>query len=131
MYSESMLAKGVYDALIGAAPLMALVTGVYDHVPQETAKPFVKYDISSREWGADDIDGAEATITVHTWTGGRGTKLLKQIQDATKNALHNAAVSVTGSNVVVCYWESHTSALEPDGITRHGVSIFKMILSGV
>ncbi len=35
------LQKAIYGALTGDSTLMAMITGVHDHVPQETAFPYV------------------------------------------------------------------------------------------
>lgn len=127
--------KAIYDTLTAYSPLMAVVTGVYDNVPQAidsgsvTAFPYVTIgeDVIV-EWDTDDSLGANATITVHTWSRTAGRKECKTIQGHIFDALSRQELTVTGYTLVTIEYEGEESFLDFDGETRHGVSTFRIYL---
>lgn len=126
--------KTIYATLTGNAPLMALIKAVYDDVPQSKAGddsvyPYISIgeDIAN-PWNTDTSNGANALITLHSWSAYNGRKETKEIQDAVYNALHRQPLSVSGFSLVTMEFESATSFLDNDGLTRHGVQTFRMIL---
>jgi hypothetical protein len=111
--------------------------GIYDHVPQsaagESLVPFpylVVGDTTEAEWDADDSVGRESTITLHAWSRYLGMAQVKNIIDQVKVVLHNKPLSVSGENVIYCYWEFAEVFRDPDGITRHGVTRFRIVTQG-
>lgn len=129
------LQQAIYDQLTGDSTLMALVTGVYDDVPQaadsgaSSAFPYVTIgeDIH-QDWSTDTSLGDDATITVHTWSRYRGRKQTKQIQGAIYDALTRVNLSVTGYTMVAIDYVDEQSFVDTDGLTRHGVSTFRVLL---
>lgn len=132
MAVEVELQKAIYTALTAA-----LAVPVYDEVPQhETADdlsfPFVVIGDNSLAAFDDDVkNGFEATVTVHSWSRYRGRLEIKQLQGQIYNALHRnddltiaAPFEVFGSS-----FESSTSLMEPDGVTRHGVQDFRIFIT--
>lgn len=127
--------SAIYTRLKAYAPLNAVVTGVYDNVPQAidsgsvTAFPYVTIgeDVIV-EWDTDDSLGANATITVHTWSRKAGRKECKAIQGHIQDALARHELSVTGYTMVTIEYEGEESFLDFDGETRHGVSTFRLYL---
>lgn len=110
---------------------------IYDSVPQptkpelKTAFPYVVVgDETAEPADTDDADARETVIDIHTFTRYKGKKELKNIMDAIKAALHDASLTVTGEKFVFCYWEFSTTALEPDGVTHHGVQRFRLYTEG-
>lgn len=107
---------------------------VYDAPPQvsapESSTPFpyvVVGDDTAVPWDTDSNSGQETTITIHSFSRYVGKKEIKQIQDAIYNALQDKALTVTGHTAVLCYFDGSESFDEPDGVTRHGVSRFRII----
>lgn len=135
MSFESGIQGAIYAKLTGNAPLMALVAAVYDDVPQPSdsgngaAFPYVTIgeDVAV-EWDTDTDTGADVTMTIHSWSIVPGRKQIKQIQGAIYDALHRAVVIVTGYKVVGVDWVSSQSFIDADGVTRHGVQIFRITL---
>jgi hypothetical protein len=135
MNAEVEIQKAIYDTLANDYTLSALVTGVYDSVPQaedagtDTAFPYITVgDDTALDWNTDTSNGKEATITIHSWSRYRGRAEVKEIQGAIYQALHLANISVQGYNLVECWSEYSETLVDPDGLTRHGVQRFRMII---
>lgn len=125
------LQQAVYTRLTGYGDLTALIDAVYDHVPQNPTFPYVQIgDETAVPFDTHDSIGSEATITIHSWSRYRGKKETKQIQREIYNALHRHALSVSGVTTVDCQWEFADSFIDDDGLTRHGVQRFRVILDG-
>ena len=117
----------VYQDLIAYTPLMNRVTGVYDHVPQGTAYPYVVIgEDTAIEWDTDTSDGVESTLTIHVWSRLKGRRETKEIMELIYDALHRAELQIEGLHSVFCYWEFSETFLDPDGETRHGVTRFRI-----
>jgi hypothetical protein len=85
-------------------------------------------DDTTLDWDTDTSLGKEATITIHTWSRYRGRTELKQIQGLVYNALHLVNLNVVGYDTVQCLSEFSETFLDPDGLTRHGVQRFRLII---
>jgi hypothetical protein len=133
------LQQAVYTALTGAAPLMAIVSAVYDHVPQTAVYPYVVIgEDQATPVDADDLPGADHLIDIHVWSGGgsgtnqdRGQKKVKQAQGAIYAALHRQTLAVTGAAFLTCDLEHQQTFLDADGLTHHGVQRFRVKLDEV
>ena len=122
----------VYSRLNGDSALGGLISGVYDHVPQEVAFPYVVVgDGQSNQWDTDTSLGAEHTIELKTWSRYRGRKEVKDIQQAIYDSLHRHSLSVSGASTVTCEWEMSETFKEPDGLTRQGVDRYRVLLDEV
>lgn len=137
MSAENAVQAAIYAALTGSAPLMAAVTGVYDHVPQlddrtppDGGFPFVV--IGEDDVDEDDTDtslGFHIEAEVHVWSRYRGRKEVKDIQGLIYDALHRQVLAVAGYAFVDCFFDQSRTILDPDGKTRHGVSIFRVTIT--
>ena len=109
-------------------PLMAAVTGVYDHVDQGSAFPYVVIgEDSAAEFDTDTEIGAESSITIHTWSRYKGRQETKEIQQMIYDILHRAELTITDAKFYGLDWQFSDSFLEPDGETRHGVMRFRLL----
>lgn len=135
------LAKAVYARLIDYAELTAIRGDrLFDHVPP-TEIPLgpnnegFPYQTMGEETSVsldtDDSEGAEGTLTIHSWSTYRGTKEIRQMQDATHRALHRYSLSVTGANFITIEYDFSQILTDPDGITRHGIMRFRALLDEV
>lgn len=112
------------------ARLSAVVSvAVYDHTPQDVAFPYVVIgeDDTVIPFDTDDSVGAESTINIHVWSRYRGWKEVKEIQREVYQALHRYELSVTGAHVVTVEFDDARTFLDQDGLTRHGVTRFRII----
>lgn len=110
--------------------------GVYDHVPQNAAFPYIDIgDKVSALWHAKDKEGWEFRFTFHIWTKGAGTKANQTIMSNIYDALHlqHAALNPTGFNVVLCENES-TDILQDPSVEGdkdhyyHGIAVYRILI---
>jgi hypothetical protein len=118
--------KAIYDALTGS-PVAALVTGIYDHVDQGTAFPYVVIgEDAAGEFDTDTEQGDESLITIHSWSREKGRLQTKEIQEAIYEVLHRQDLTIQDAIFHSMFWEFSDSFLDPDGETRHGVMRFRL-----
>lgn len=114
------LQQAVYAKLTGHAPLMALVSGVYDEVPEQVAHPYVS--IGSITENVDDAHnqrGLEASVVLHVWSKYRGFKEAAGILAALDAALDRQPLTVAGFRDVSIAHQQHTQLRDPDPDIRH------------
>jgi hypothetical protein len=122
-----MMQSDIQAAIIDR--LATVGTPVYDHVPQDTAFPYIVVgDDTSIPFDTDDSIGSETTCTIHVWSQYRGRKQVKDIMGAVYAALHRASFAITDGALIECASEFAESFLDPDGLTRHGVIRFRLIV---
>lgn len=130
MSAELALQEAIYTRLTDV-----LDVPVYDHVPQpvdsgDNSKfPYVAIgDDTTIQWDTDSSDGFELTITIHSWSRARGRLEVKTLMGQVWDALHRYALPVVGYRTIFVYGEFSETFVEPDGITRHGVQRFRVLL---
>jgi len=107
-----------------------LTVPVFDNVPDNQPKPYVVVgDDTVIEWDTDNNAGFEATITLHVWSDYPGKAEVKTIQGEIYDLLHRAEFSVIGYNLINCSFEFGDTFLDVNGVTRHGVQRFRLILT--
>lgn len=136
-YSMWELQKAVALILAAAGPLTALLAAppdgfaasIFDAVPEKAVYPYVVIgDDTGRDWSTKDASGLEIDVTIHAWSRYRGRKEAKQILEQVHEALHEAALALTGHVSVLMRFDDFTTVfLDGDGLTRHGVSRFKAL----
>jgi hypothetical protein len=120
----------IFAILDADATLSALVTGVFDDVPESyTDFPYVTLgeDVLT-EFDTDGLLGFRVSVTIHCWSQYKGQRETKLIQDAIYRALHHIDVTVSGYNMVLSRQVDQTSERDPDGMTRHGVQTFEILI---
>lgn len=124
--------KAVYDKLIASVALMAQVSGVFDSVDEFEAYPYVTIgeDVIS-EWDTVSTAGGDAVINIHTWSRYKGRVETKQIFQSIYDALHNQSLTATGHDIISTMWVNETSFLDSDGLTRHGVQTYRILIDKV
>lgn len=144
MSAEYEIQKSVYLALRASTNLSALLakdvndktkSAIYDNVPEavdsgsDSVFPYVTIgDDTALEWDTDTSVGKEATLTIHSWSRYRGRKEVKQIQGAIYDVLHLSNLIITGYYSVLMRSEYSETLVDPDGLTRHGVQRFRLIM---
>ena len=131
---ETPVHKAVYSALTANGTLLTKITGVYDHVPQdiggnENVFPYVNIgeDVVT-EYDTDAVLGGSVSITVHAWSRYYGKKEVKDIMGEIYATLHRAEFSETGFRFISCDFESSQTLLDADGLTRHGILTFRILI---
>jgi hypothetical protein len=114
------LQQAVYAKLTGHAPLMALVSGVYDEVPEQVAHPYVSLgSITENVEDAHNQRGLEASVVLHVWSKYRGFKEAAGILAALDAALDRQPLTVAGFRDVSIAHQQHTELRDPDPDIRH------------
>lgn len=132
------LQTAIFDRLKNYADLAALLANdprpnisgaaVFDHVPQNAAFPYVVIgDTTTNEWDTDDSLGGDHTATIHAWSEDRGREEAKKIQAEIYNALHRHDLQVAGAVVVTCEFEYAETIVDTDGLTRQGITRFRIL----
>jgi hypothetical protein len=111
---------------------MSLVSDrVFDHVPQEESFPYVAMgELIDTEFNNDDAEQMSSiSITIHSYSREWGRKETHNIQERITAVLHRAALSETGFNFVTIDRTQSSSFVDVDGITRHGIVEFNIIIT--
>jgi hypothetical protein len=122
------LQQAVYAALTGNAGLMAAVSGVYDHVPADTAFPYVTLgETTVTDWSSKTFDGQVHDVTLHIWSRARGRKETKEIMALLYDVLNGAALAVEGQELVDLRFDFAQTLLDSDGLTFHGIQRYRAV----
>lgn len=127
------LQQAVYSALTGASAVTALLasaSAVYNHVPQDSAFPYITFGVdTAADWGTKTEQGQAHTLDVHVWSRYRGTKEARQVLAAVYGVLHEqpGALSVSGHTVVEVRYRFSRVVRDPDGLTYHGVAQYQVL----
>jgi hypothetical protein len=120
----------IFAILDADVTLSALVTGVFDDVPESyTDFPYVTLgeDVLT-EFDTDGLLGFRVSVTIHCWSQYKGQREVKLIQDAIYRALHHVDMTAAGHDVILTRQVDQTSERDPDGQTRHGVQTFELLV---
>lgn len=107
---------------------------IYDHVPHpadaedDTKFPYIHIgEWTSIEFDTDDTHGEESTVALHIWDRREGRLKAKQVRDAVKSLLHDATLSIAGTNAIYCFFESSESVPDPEPFVQHEVIRFRIV----
>jgi len=127
------LQKALYSRLNGGSITDEndqAITGVFDDVPEGTAYPYVVMgEETATNIGVKDKDMHEYTQTIHVWSQYRGMKDVKEIMEQIYTLLNDYSITVSGASAITLRHEFQTVLLEDDGITRHGIMRFRVVVS--
>jgi|TARA_R100000152_G_C6771077_1_gene197479 hypothetical protein len=127
------LQKAIFSRLNGGSIVDEqdqAITGVFDDVPEGSAYPYVVIgEETATNIGTKDKDMHEYTQTIHVWSQYRGLKEIKEIMEQIYTLLNDFAISVSGASAITLRHEFQTTLTEGDGLTRHGVMRFRVVVS--
>lgn len=110
---------------------------IYDDVPElpeglpSTNFPYVVIgDDDSITFDTDDTLGSTVFATLHVWSRYQGKKEVKAIMGDLYTALNRQAanLSATGYRFIDCLFDFANVFEEKDGVTRHGVCRYKLVI---
>lgn len=131
-FSQFSLQQSFYQHLTGDTTLMALVSGIFDHVPQSTAYPFVTIgEAIIRDWSNVEHQGTEQTIALRIWSREAGRKQASTIMERIVTLLNSSTLSVSGQALRSLRFVSSNIILQEDGLTYRGTLTFRVLLSEV
>ena len=121
--------KAVYVALDATTGL----TGIISESLSDD-DPFPKIwieDGGADDWSNKDDNGLEAFVNLHVGSQKEGTKEIRGLMDKCHSALHNVDLVLANGQSVLCQFVRHDVVIDSDGITRHGIMRFKLLVSEV
>lgn len=130
----TVVQQEMYEILVNSAPLNALITGVYDSVPQSTSNnpiafPYVTIGEDVFTDMSTDTELINlVSITIHTWSRHSGRSETKQIQGIIYDLLNRATITNIGFKFININQVTAQSQIDSDGETRHGIQTFNLIL---
>lgn len=136
-YAPTETQKTVYEVLSNDAALTLLLGGagkVFDHVPQNTEYPYISMNIKPwNDRGNHDYEGLETNFQINVWysENGRGDLKVQQIQKRIDELLHNTNICIEGWNIISLRRVTIDILNEPDGVTKHGVQIYKLLIGEI
>lgn len=135
----------VFNALSANANLTALLAprigsplspAIYDTVIQPTDSgdnsifPYVIIgDDDLNDWSTDTASGAEAILTLHSWSRAQNQRESKRILGEIYNSLNRAELTLQDHEFIGIEFEGQQPVvLDPDQETYHGVISFRTLL---
>jgi len=134
MSFELAVQGAIYAQLLANADIISEGIPVYDAVPQpvsvnNNAFPYITIGEDNHVTiDSDDTNINQVSITIHTWSRQSGRAETKKIQGYIYGALHRASLTSSGYKFINLMQDSSTSFYDADGITRHGVQVFNLII---
>jgi len=130
------LQRAIYDKLTGDASLMALIDGVYADVQQPldagSDAPFPYVTIGSdslSSWDSKTFLGTEALCQIDIWSRANNFLEAKAIGSAIVDALHHQPLTITGGSHVLTVQQSSVYSKDPDGHTKRGMLMFRVVFT--
>jgi hypothetical protein len=124
------LQKVVFTALSGDGALSALVTGVYSHVPQDTAFPYIKFsDMGGQDWSTKTSSGIKSQLVLDVFSRGRGSKESLAILKEVKRILNDATLTMSGCTMVSMKFNGSNAKQLIDGLTWQGSIGFNVLVA--
>lgn len=125
--------KTIYEVLTLDAPLMALVSGVFDSasVPQGQAFPYITIgETPMTDRSNHTTRGFAAEMTIHVWyqENGRGRKKVQDIQKEIDRLLHAQNVCIDGWNIISLRAIFTDVIIDIDNVTLHGIQRFNLLI---
>lgn len=120
------LAQAIYDVLSGDPAVSGAMVGIYTDVAQvsqsedDSAFPYLTigpYTFSRNDTKTED--GQSVAVTLNIWSRSNSALTWQALRSDVYDAMHRAALTVSGQNVISCLFDSSNDFEDPDGKTRH------------
>ena len=118
---SNALSAGLSDPVFAWGDVPDNLDSLYVVIGDDT---FIEYD-------TDGLTGFEATVVIHTWdtrSSNRSQIPLKNLKGEIYDLLHRAELVISGYNVITVEQEFSDNPRDPDGLTRHGVQRFRILM---
>ena len=121
--------KAVYVALDATTGLTGIISESLSNADQ-FPKIWLE-DGGADDWSNKDDNGLEAFVNLHVGSQKEGTKEIRGLMDKCHSALHNVDLVLANGQSVLCQFVRHDVVIDSDGMTRHGIMRFKLLVSEV
>lgn len=132
------LQRAVYDKLTGDTDVMAIANSVSVDVEQpdnpedESDFPYVTIGRDTvTSWDTITDFGAEATCQIDVWSRSNNFLEAKQLGSAIWSALHHRPLAIANVDHVLTVLESMIYSDDPDGHTKRGMLIFRILYDNI
>lgn len=117
-YPLSPIQAALYGALTGDDALMAVVEGVYDHVPQNAAFPYIVFEESAVEpWGLLHESAHMCQLQLDIYSRKGGQKQVMQAAALVRDVLHHTPLVASGWAVALVDVSGANTDRQNDGLT--------------
>lgn len=130
---SAALQQAIYDRLTGFPAVNDAVVGIYTTTPQAAesedadAFPYITIDFANTApFDTKTDDGANTLVDVHIWSRSRSSLTWRAISDGIYSALQKHELAVTGADLIECRFDASVEFDDPDGVTSHHVSTFRV-----
>lgn len=136
-WAPSETQKAVYAVLSADPTLTTLLGGVgrvFDHVPDNTAYPYVTISMFPfNDRGSYTTEGVTVEFQISAWVRGasRGSLAVQSIQKRIDELIHKANLSITGWKIITLRRELIDERTEDDNVTKQGIQRFRLLLGEV
>lgn len=124
----------LYELLSSDATLTTtLGCAVYDDVPDSAAMPYVSIgEATEIPWNRFQGTGSELTWTIHAWSRYPGRKEALAILARLNQLLDQIPLTLSGGLVnLFCRYEMGNVIRDHDGVTRHLVARYRLLVEAV
>lgn len=119
----------IYQAL-KTSQVDILVEGRIGQVADNSAGyPYIWLTDDNDDWSEKTGNGLSVNLEVHIGSRYNGDKEVNTISKAVYNALHNTDLVLDGALLVLCQFTGSTQLFDTDGVTRHRVVKFNLLVS--
>jgi len=124
------LQTAIYQKLTASPELMALVSGVYDEVPEPAPFPYVAIGaITETVSDAHDRQGLDVMVVLHVWSKYPGNGEAADIFAALDAALDRQPLTAAGWTDITIKHDNHQFIADPDPAIRHVNAEYRVMLT--
>jgi len=128
-HSHFSFQRAIYQLLAADNSLSAMVSGVFDHVPQGSIYPFITLgEAQLRDRSDLEHSGTEVLLTLRVYSREAGRKEAADIMERITTLLHNTTPEMERHEVLSLQFHQSRIDLLDDGATYRGTIIFKALL---
>lgn len=124
--------KAVYQKLVARAQLTDIVPAVRitEAASDQFDYPYIWLDRNmTQDWSDKTSQGLDAQVQVHIASTYAGNKELDAIADEVYAALNFQTITPEDAQCVLCIFQQATDTVDPDGVTRHRIMRFQLLIS--
>ncbi|EFC78982.1 DUF3168 domain-containing protein [Parafrankia sp. EUN1f] len=104
-----------------------MITGVFDHVPEDAARPYITLGpMIETPDNTHSGYGRQAVLDVHIWTEARGYLTGNQIADRVVALLDHQRLTMPGRKWISTRYEFGQALPDPDPRIRHHLLRFRI-----
>ena len=132
MSASWALQKAIRARLTGDAALMAMIAGVFDHVPQDAAYPYVTIgEDDTRPFAGKTFAGTRHDLTLRAWSRGQGRREAKAIIERLRVLLDGQGLTLDDHALIDLRLTATGTTVERDGLTYLGTARLRAVTQDV